>query len=63
MNHLVRTTLKLEQYQCEKCGRFWYINEDDKSSWDLDFGCPYGCDEAGKHTKNLHAEIKEVKEI
>jgi len=63
MKHLVRTTLNLEQYQCRRCGRFFYINKTDKSSLDIGFGCPYGCDDNGRHTRNIHTEIKEVKDI
>lgn len=32
METLVRKTLELEQYQCRKCGRFFYINRTDKVS-------------------------------
>jgi len=60
MEQLVRTTLELEQYQCERCGRFFYINKMDKSYFDLSFGCPYGCDDAGKHTRTLKTEVREV---
>ena len=52
------TTLKLDQYQCQTCGRFFYINELDKSDLDLDFGCPYGCDNAGEFITKLNLEIK-----
>jgi hypothetical protein len=62
MNQLVRTTLNLEQYQCQRCGRFFYINALDRGSLDLDFGCPYGCDDNGKHTRDISTEIKEVVE-
>jgi len=63
MRFLVRTTLNLEQYQCRRCSRFFYINKTDKSSLDIGFGCPYGCDDNGRHTRNIHTEIKEVKDI
>ena len=63
LNHLVRTTLELEQYQCGICKRFWYINTDDiEDEICLDFGCPWGCDDAGKRLRNLITEINEVKE-
>ncbi len=45
---------KLEQYQCERCGRFFYIDVNDKS--DLDFGeyhCPYGCNEGTNHVRDI----------
>lgn len=60
MEQLVRTTLELEQYQCDRCGQFFYINKMDKSDFDLPFVCPYGCDGAGKHTRTLKTEVKEV---
>ncbi len=63
MNHLARTTLDLEEYQCRRCGRFFYINKADRNSFDLDFGCPYGCDDNGRHTRNIHAEVQEVKDV
>jgi hypothetical protein len=61
MNQMVRKTLNLEQYQCRRCGRLFYINVVDRSSLDLDFGCPYGCDDAGEHTRNICAEITDVR--
>jgi len=63
MNQLVRTTLDLEQYQCRSCGRFFYINAMDKSSLDLNFGCPYACDDNGRHVRDIKAEVKEVEEV
>ena len=63
MDPLVMNTLKLEQYQCRKCGRFFYINKMDKGSLDLDFGCPYGCDDNGGHVRDLLAKVEEVTEM
>ena len=63
MNALVRKTLNLEQYQCCKCGRLFYINTMDRTSMDLDFGCPYGCDDNGRYVQDIKTEIKEVIEI
>ena len=62
MSNLVRKDIDLEQYQCDKCERFFYINKMDKSAFDIEFGCPFGCDDAGILTRTLHAEIKEVTE-
>lgn len=63
LNHFVRTTLEFEQYQCGMCKRIWYINTDDiEDEKCLDFGCPWGCDDAGKRVRNLETEINEVKE-
>jgi len=58
-----QNNLDLEQYQCRRCGRLFYINGMDRSSLDLDFGCPFGCDDNGRHVRDLHAEIKEVTEV
>lgn len=63
MDSLVRKTLELEQCQCRKCGRFFYINKMDKSYLDLDFGCPFSCDDNGRHVRDIKTEIKEVKEV
>lgn len=52
--------MNLEQYQCRECGRFFYVSSMDRRGMDLDFGCPYGCDDNGEHVRDLHAEIKEV---
>jgi len=63
MNQLVRTSLNLEQ--CRRCGGLFYINEMDRSSWDLDFGCPYGCDDNGKrqfeNQNNLSLQVHFLK--
>jgi len=53
----------LEQYQCETCGRFFYINKGDKSSFDINYGCPYGCDDAGSLIRILTVMVVEKKEI
>jgi len=63
MNQMVRTTLDLEQYQCRTCGRFFYINTMDRKPLDLDFGCPYGCDDNGRHVRDIETNITRVKDI
>ena len=63
MNRLVRTTLELEQYQCRKCGRFFYIHKQDKSDIEFDFGCSFGCDDSGRHFKNIKTEIQQVEDV
>lgn len=55
--------LSLEQYQCRHCGRFFYINKGDKSSFDFGFGCPYGCDDSSRLTRLLTTEITSVRDI
>ena len=63
MGSLLGETLELEQYQCRKCGRFFYVNKMEKSSLDLDFGCPFSCDDNGRHVSDLKTGIKEVKVV
>ena len=53
MDALVRETLELEQYRCRKCSRFFYIDKMDKRFLDLDFGCPYGCDDNGEYVREI----------
>ena len=62
MNRLVRTTLHLEQYRCLRCGRLFYIDAMDRRDLDLDFGCPYGCDDNGRQVGDIRAEVKGVTE-
>jgi hypothetical protein len=57
MNRLVRTTLHLEQYRCLRCGRLFYIHAMDRRDLDLDFGCPYGCDDSGMHMQSIRTEV------
>ena len=63
MNQLVRTTLHLEQYQCRTCGRLFYINALDRDAYDLDFGCPYGCDDNGRHIQDIRTEVTGVQGV
>jgi hypothetical protein len=62
MNKLVRETLNLEQYQCRSCKRLFYINGIERSELDLDFGCPFGCNDSGKYVREIVVEIKGVLE-
>lgn len=69
MDQLVRTTLELEQYECERCGRFFYINKIGTINNSPPYICPYGCTDStgdnfeGMHTKTLRTEVKEVTAI
>jgi hypothetical protein len=54
-----KETLNLEEYRCRRCGRLFYINAVERSSLDIDFGCPYGCDDNGEHTRDIAAQINE----
>jgi len=60
MSQVVRKTLSLEEYQCRSCKRLFYINGIDRSSLDLDFGCPYGCDDNGRFIRDIKARVQEV---
>lgn len=62
INRLVRTTLNLEQWQCQKCGFFWYANDLPQIEKSVDWGCPQGCDDAGEHVRTFKAEIQHVEE-
>ena len=50
----------LEQYQCHKCGRFF---QKDKSEFDLDFGCPFGCNDNGELVRIISIEVRGVDKI
>jgi hypothetical protein len=52
-------TLNLEEYRCRKCRRLLYINAVEHSSLNIDFSCPYGCDDNGEHARDIVAQIKE----
>jgi len=47
----------LEEYRCRKCGRVFYIDAAERSDLDLDFGCPYGCDDNGRYIRQIRAEV------
>jgi len=53
-------TLNLEEYRCRKCGRVFYIDATQHHPLDLDFGCPYGCDDNGERERDMVAEIRET---
>ena len=57
-----RNAVTLEQYRCRCCGRQFHINKGDRSSFDLDFGCPYGCDDNGEHHGDTQVQIRPAKE-
>ena len=52
-------TLNLEEYRCRKCGRVFYINSDERSSLDMDFCGPFGCDDAGEYAVDIVAQIED----
>ncbi|MFC1636535.1 hypothetical protein ACFL5Z_17020 [Planctomycetota bacterium] len=51
--------LNLEEYRCRQCSRLFYINAVQRTSLDIDFGCPYGCDDNGERARDIVAQIKE----
>ena len=53
-------TLNLEEYRCRKCRRVFYIDATERSTLDLDFGCPYGCDDNGERERDIMAETRET---
>ena len=55
--------LSLEEYYCGMCKRTWFIESHKLSSWDTDFGCPFGCDNAGGYQRRIIVkEINDAKE-
>ena len=58
-----RKTLKLDQYQCQRCKRMFYVNSMDRNGCDLDLGCPYGCDDAGQYVRNIRAKIAGMQNV
>jgi hypothetical protein len=67
MEHLIRTTLDLEQFECEKCGRFVYLNKMEieavrQANPDKVIipDCPFNCWSETKHRRTLGVEIREV---
>lgn len=56
----IEKRVELEQYQCDKCGRMFYIDTNDKS--DLDFNkyhCPY-CKDETTHTRTILLNVEEI---
>ena len=62
-NRAANKTLHVEQYQCGICGRVFYVNKSEKSSMDLDFGCPYECDDNGEHVRDIETEVEKAKDV
>ena len=66
IKQLVRTTLELEQFECEKCGRFVYINKMDLALKQKDKDkviipdCPFECWSETKHRRTIIVEVREV---
>ena len=62
MNELVGRMLRLEEYRCRRCHRLFYVESGDRGGLELDFGCPYGCDDNGEHLCSLGSAIREATE-
>ena len=67
INQLVRPTLELEQFECEKCRRMVYINKMDLEALKKDKDkviipdCPFECWSETKHRRTLRVDVREVK--
>ncbi|GAH34873.1 unnamed protein product [marine sediment metagenome] len=58
-NKLSEKSELLTEYKCRICQRKFYIVVGTRTKWDIDFGCPYGCDDNGKEIRRVN--IKEAK--
>lgn len=38
----------LAEYECRECKRKFYVIAGTRTNSDIEFGCPYGCDDNGK---------------
>ena len=50
----------LEKYRCRQCDRLFCIDPAERCGLNLDFGCPYGCDDNGDRVGEIKAEGKEL---
>jgi hypothetical protein len=63
VHHFTPPEAHLIQYECETCGRYFYVKESDKSELDIEFGCPSGCDDAGKPVRKIVFETKSITDL
>lgn len=49
--------ITMEEYRCRRCGQVFYIDAAERSALDLDFGCPYGCDDNGRYIGQIRAGV------
>ncbi len=63
IDHFTPSEAHLIQYECETCGRYFYVKEGDKSELDIEFGCPFGCDDAGKPVRKIIFETKSITDL
>jgi len=47
----------IKHYKCGTCKRHFCIPWGERTSFDVDFGCPYGCDDAGELISSGEAVI------
>ena len=43
----------LYEYACNTCQSVWYMQKKINRSLDIDFGCPHGCDDAGRYVGKM----------
>lgn len=60
MDALYGNSLQLEEYRCRRCSRSFYLGSGERGSLEFDFGCPYGCDDDGRHVRRISVEAKHV---
>lgn len=66
MDQLVRTTLELEQYECQGCGKFIYINKMDSEAMKQESflpDCPFECTSGMTHRRTIITEVREVIDV
>ncbi|WAM22646.1 MAG: hypothetical protein OI715_00705 (plasmid) [Candidatus Methanoperedens sp.] len=63
VDHFTPPEAHLIQIECETCGRYFYVKEGDKSNLDIEFGCPFGCDCAGKPVRKIIFETKSITDL
>lgn len=69
MPQLIRTTLNLEQFECDKCGRMVYIDGIDLEAMRDEKGkiiipdCPFDCWSETKHRRTLIVNVERVIEF
>tara|TARA_Y100000310_G_scaffold247602_1_gene253243 strand:- start:18754 stop:18972 length:219 start_codon:yes stop_codon:yes gene_type:complete len=50
-------------YRCRVCERVWYVEEREITAFDVDYGCPFGCDDNGKRLGRVEqGELVRAKE-
>jgi hypothetical protein len=63
VDHFTPPEAHLIQHECKTCGRYFYVKEGDKSELDIEFGCLFGCDDAGKPVRKIIFETKSINDL